>query len=171
MTPEPHPALRRWCAAFTLVETMLAVAIAGSVILILVSLIPGGMEQMERASSATAEARILQSVAGEFQMRAWQDILQLEAQEAAEEFHFDAQGARVSSDDAWRHFVVRARVAAAPSLPGAATASPALRQVTIWITDHPDSNRGFEQSGLHRRRHFILSQTDKSPGVSPGKQG
>jgi uncharacterized protein (TIGR02598 family) len=142
---------------------MLAVTVAGTIVLVLVGLIPSSLDQMADAAKVTAEARIVQAVTADYQMRPWQDILQQQEEQLARDLCFDAQGISVPADSPDRFFTARTFVGDAPKLPGAAETNDRLRQLLVRVTDHADADTGFKNPRLHRSHPTMIAQTDKQP--------
>jgi uncharacterized protein (TIGR02598 family) len=142
---------------------MLAVSVAATIILVVVGLIPTSLDQMAAAAKVTAEARIVQAVTADYQMRPWQDILQQQQQGSARDLCFDAQGVMVAADSPERIFTARTFVNDAARLPGAAEVNDRLRQLLVLVTDRPNPDVAFQEGGRHRKHPTMIAQTDKQP--------
>jgi uncharacterized protein (TIGR02598 family) len=154
---------QRITPGFSLVEAMLAVSVTATVILVLVGLIPSSLDQMAGAAKVTAEARIVQAVTADYQMRPWQDILEQQRQQVARDLCFDAQGIMVAASSPDRFFTARTFVNDAPKLPGALEVNDRLRQLVVLVTDRTDAEDAFKKPGLYRRHPTMIAQTDKQP--------
>jgi uncharacterized protein (TIGR02598 family) len=109
-------------AAFTLIESLLAISIAATVLLTLLALLPAGLDASREAVRCTAQARILAR-------------LRQQCVSAAPtgDFYFDALGRPLTSRTADAAFAVRVAPAAAGALPGDAT--PTMRSIRIILSD------------------------------------
>ena len=58
-------------AGFSLVEVAMATAIAALGIVVILGIIPGGLESIRKAGNTTAEARIVSQIIGEIQLSDW----------------------------------------------------------------------------------------------------
>lgn len=150
-------------SGFSLVEAVLAVSIAATIILVVVGLIPSSLDQMAEAAKITAEARIVQTVTADYQMRPWQDILQQQSEKRARDLCFDAQGVMVAPDSPERLFTARTFVNDAAELPGVAQTNDRLRQLLVLVTDHANADEAFTNVKNHRRHPTMIAQTDKQP--------
>jgi uncharacterized protein (TIGR02598 family) len=59
-------------AGFSLVEVAMATAIAALGIVVILGIIPGGLESIRKAGNTSAEARIVSQIIGEIQLSDWQ---------------------------------------------------------------------------------------------------
>jgi uncharacterized protein (TIGR02598 family) len=108
--------------AFTLVESLLAISIASTVLLTLLALLPAGLDASREAARCTAEARILDRLRQ-----------QCAAAALAGDFYFDALGRPLSSRSADAALAVRVAPAVAVALPGDGTTI--LRSIRITLSD------------------------------------
>jgi uncharacterized protein (TIGR02598 family) len=155
----PHHA----ATGFSLVEAMLAVSVTATIILVLVGLIPSSLDQMADAAKVTAEARIVQAVRADYQMRPWQDILTQQQEQRGLDMCFDSQGIMVEAKSPERFFTARTFVRNAAPLPGATEANDRLRQLLVLVTDHANAESAFENPRQHRKHPTVIAQTDKRP--------
>lgn len=109
-------------AAFTLIESLLAVSIAATVLLTLLALLPAGLDASREGARRTAEARILARLRQ-----------QCAAAALSGDFYFDALGRPLSSRTADAAFAARIATVAGVTLPGDSAAS--LRSISITLSD------------------------------------
>jgi uncharacterized protein (TIGR02598 family) len=142
MNAKPHAdRLSRYRAGFSLVEVVLAVGIAASTVMMLVSMLPTGMDQMRNSANQMATARILRWVAQDLQMRNFDEWA---SKSQTVEYKFDAGGDPVpgrDGNDLESIYTVRvlpdaATAASGVELPGDAS-NQYLRQVSVSISDRP----------------------------------
>ena len=148
-------------SGFSLIETTMALAIAGGATLSLVALIPSALEQVRCAASDTASARIVQFANAEYQMRPWGDILLQEANDTPATFYFDTQGAVVEPSDSNVAFGAQVAVIAPRSLPGAPDVNTRLRALKVTVTDHVHAPDPFQRGPGVKRYQLLIAQTDK----------
>lgn len=67
----PQRRKNRCFPAFSLAEVTLVIGITALTLLPLVSLLPFGLDTLRKSASKSAEARMLQSIASDYQMRTW----------------------------------------------------------------------------------------------------
>lgn len=158
----PRHSSRR-TGGFSLVETTIAVGIAATVLVALVGLVPVSLETLREAGNTTAEARIVQSVAADFRMRDWSEIIKQDMDDTPVDFYFDGQGARVSKGAAEAIFTARVNVTEAEPLPGAAGTNEGLRTLRITVTSSPRPDAAFLKPELCRHAQTLLAQTDYVP--------
>ncbi len=126
-----HPRAR---AAFSLVETVLALGIMGLAITALLGLLPHGIEMSRKAANAAAEARIIDTIVGRLSNV---PFASLPAQNNIE-MHFDDQGVEVdgTADLLESTFFARVLVPTGThglTLPGAAQSETTMRRIQIQI--------------------------------------
>lgn len=146
---------------FTLAETAIAVTIIATVMITLIGLIPVGLDQLRQASNTAADARILQAVAGDYQMRTWSEIVEQQTQGGASDFYFDGQGTRVPKGDKDIIFTTRTTVKNMENLPGAQDGNDCLRRIELLVTDKVDSEKAFMTPKLCRTFQTAIAQKDK----------
>lgn len=128
---------RRRSAAFTLVESVVAIGIVSFAMLSILGLIPVGLGTFRQAMSLTVETTIVQAVSGEL-MRA--DYTNL----ASTNICFDQEGNKVAESDKQRLYT--ARVLAPEALDaGDLVNSEAARKVPIQISSstHPETTNSY----------------------------
>lgn len=154
-----HRRFRR-CLAFSLVEVTLAVAVTATVAMTLLGLLPAGLDGMRQSANNAAHARILQTLAGQAQMTAWQEITS--AGYASRTYAFDYQGGELeTTESAEVTYLARAQVQTAPPLPGSTATNPRLRLLTIEIvTGTRPADFGTARCSSHTTQ---IAQMDDTP--------
>ena len=137
---------------FSLVETVMALGIMGLAITALLGLIPQGIEMSRKAGHASAQARIVDTIATRLGNMPFNSI---DAQNGLRMF-FDDQGVQVSGREASSGavYVVEVEVkglAAGVTLPGVAAPQPLLETVVVRIAATPDLNYKF--SAVNQRTY------------------
>lgn len=149
--------------AFSFVEVMLSVGIAATTLVLLLGLLPCGLDEMTRSASAAAEVRALQVIQTDYQMREWAEVLGQQSACTGELFRFDAQGFLVRGDDAEALFLTRVLVEDGPVLPGSAQKNSRLRTLVMQISSNLDEKKAFAGGGRYREQRTLLAQADKQP--------
>lgn len=128
---------RRRSAAFTLVESVVAIGIVSFAMLSILGLIPVGLGTFRQAMSLTVETAIVQSVSGEL-MRA--DYTNL----ASTNIYFDQEGNKVAESDKERLYVARVQTPEALDA-GDLVNADAARKVSIKISSstHPETTNSY----------------------------
>lgn len=117
---------RQRSAAFTLVESVVAIGIVSFAMMSILGLIPVGLGTFRQAMSLTVETSIVQSVSGEL-MRA--DYTNL----SSTNIYFDQEGNKVTESDQQRLYVARVLAPEALDATGLVS-SDAARKVSIQIS-------------------------------------
>jgi uncharacterized protein (TIGR02598 family) len=134
-------------AAFSLAESLVAMAIVSFVLLSIIGVMPSGMGALNDSQRRAAESRICQTMVADYEGRTWANL----ATQPQVITYFDDQGVATSNPDDPRGptksavFAVRATLIVNPEagqiamvskglLPGEGTASPFIRYVRIAIT-------------------------------------
>ncbi|CAN5432244.1 hypothetical protein BH23VER1_BH23VER1_03090 [soil metagenome] len=141
-------------SGFSLVEVVVAVAIASSVLVALIGLLSFGMVSMRDAEVTTVEAQLVEKIFSELQgQQEWGRL-------TGKTLYFDKQGMRLSgSSDADYAVKVNNDSGRQVSLPGS-PANPYLRYVTLQIGQRPGGNINFSAdptSGEYREYSTILA--------------
>lgn len=148
--------------AFSLVETVLALAVVAVSLLTLVGLMPGGLEDLRRSGASQAEARIIQSVMSGYQMNSWGSPGSSMAL-PDKDFYFDMRGMPVTRNHRDHAITARAVVDAVnPTLAGDATPSPHLRRLRIRITQALQAEDAFTNSRLHVERSVLVANLEQT---------
>ncbi|MDB6118182.1 MAG: Verru Chthon cassette protein [Verrucomicrobiaceae bacterium] len=132
-------------AAFSLVETVLALGIMGLAITALLGLLPHGIEMSRKAANAAAETRIVDTLLGQLNSVPFNSLDTLDKHE----FHFDDQGVAVdgTQEMAQSTYFVRLLVGSGTGgliLPGATQPEPWMRKIQIQIVQTPLLRFNFE---------------------------
>ncbi len=157
--------------AFTLAESLFALAIVSFTILSIIGIMPNGLTELRTAERRSAEARILQSLADEYQTLPFARLDQIRG----EVRYFDAAGAELTNNPGDAIYAARVefvRTETQRMLPGAGTASPYLRQLRVLITDRPHDPGalGSQERRTSRRREFVVTVADLAPDTDDGTQ-
>jgi uncharacterized protein (TIGR02598 family) len=141
--------------AFTLAETLFAMAILAFTVLVIVGLMPGGLSNLQAAERREAEARIYQALVSEYETKPWKE---LESFTRSDVQYFDSTGLPLPNftDDVAFSAMVE-RDAKLLKLPGQSE-SPFLLRLHIAISNRPrDSSTLFSTKRLVGvRRDFGL---------------
>ncbi|MFN0078458.1 MAG: Verru_Chthon cassette protein B [Prosthecobacter sp.] len=151
-------------AAFSLVEVMVAVGITAVGIVTLLGLLPSSLSNIRRAANDGVEARVMQAIMADYQMRDWPSILRQQESAAAEMTYFDLNGFPVKSADSEAFLLAQINVVDAPLLPGATVPNPRLRMLRVRTSrDVLAGAAAFDNKHTFRQTQAILPQMDKSP--------
>lgn len=158
-------------SAFSLVETVIAVAIVATVMVALLAMLPIGLDSLLEAKKTDIQARIMQSIISEVQMTGWKLDETFEA-DLRDKFptqvrFFDDEGNEVSgSSHPNRIYTARVRMdKKGPELPGDGThiqggaVNPFLRTIIIEITSLPQANSGFFDDPGNANRIKVMTST------------
>lgn len=151
---------RRTRRGFSLVEVVLAVGLAASTVMVLISMLPGGMDQMRESSNRMATVRILRWVAQDLQMR---DFDEWAHNSKTVQYKFDSGGDPVpgrGGDDLESIYTVEVTpaaqsVATGVELPGDVN-NGYLRQVTVSISDRAGSHPFSDPSKVWKRTITVV---------------
>ncbi len=172
MRASPHSyqfARRKGARAFTLIELVFSMAIASSVLVALLALIPLGSNTLREAMNNTVQSRILQGITSELQLTDWEldDSFrpQLTSLLGHQIRYYDDQGTELQSPGD-HVFTARVRLSTdGAELPGSEIHLPApqgrgmvpskknpfLRRLTLEITDIPGADLDFFDDPERRR--------------------
>lgn len=168
----PLRLLRLHPSAFTLAESLFAMAIVSFTILSIIGMMPGGLSELRAAERRAAEARILQALSSEYQVTATDDLARISPSIR----YFDVAGAELGSKTVDAVFAARAQAATNPKalkLPGEASPNPYVHHVRVLITERINDPAALEfTDGPHRgRREFTVVFTSMEPdnddGIAP----
>lgn len=134
-------------AAFSLIETVLALGIMGLAITALLGLLPHGIEMSRKAANVSAMSRIVDSVQSRLLMNSFAALKNL----ASTTLHFDDQGAILEDggDLTTTSYVVRVRPArgtALATIPGAAQNQETLLCFAVDIAATANTNFNFDDA-------------------------
>jgi uncharacterized protein (TIGR02598 family) len=141
--------MKRSRSAFTLIECVLALGIAATVLVALVGLLPAGLDATRTAALGSAEAAIIERLRQ-----------QIESGTPPGDFYFDAQGAPVSDGPADAVFAARVEASSALALPGETTG--AMRSTRILLSDRVSSDSFGDDRRLHAYR-LLLAAPEGAP--------
>lgn len=145
-------------SAFSLVETVLALAVMGLAVSVLLGLLPHGLDMARKAGVAAGDARITSDILAELSQVTWADVPAYDNRL----FYFNDQGVRQDRADSTTAYVARVQLPSNVLLPGATVSmSEALRRVVIQIAATPNSNYKFETPGATYSTYVsIISRTN-----------
>ncbi|MEM0895962.1 MAG: Verru_Chthon cassette protein B [Verrucomicrobiota bacterium] len=156
---------------FSLVETVIAVAIVATVMISLLAMLPVGLDSLSEAKKTDIQARIMQTIVSEVQMTGWKLNEGFEANLAtkfpSQVRYYDDEGNELETDD-HRLRIYTARVRMLPSgfqLPGEAAhiknlpVNPFLRTLLVEITSIPGVDTSFFDDPLNSGRFLVMTQT------------
>lgn len=142
----------------------MAVGITAVSIVTLLGLLPSSLSSIQRATNDGAEARVLQSIMADYQMRDWPSILRQQEAATAELMLFDIHGFPVKKGDADAFLIAQIHVVNAPMLPGATAPNPRLRMLRVRTSRNVSAGEAaFDEKHIFRQTQAILPQMDKSP--------
>ena len=176
MNISPASFRHRALEGFSLAEVSLVIGIAAITILPLLSLLPFGLNTMRESASRSAEARMLQTIASDYQMRAWVPsavgVSQRQIQLANTDYCFDEAGLPVTKNSFEHVYSARAIVTPGngPLLNGDGTGGPNryLRQLTIRITaDLTHATALDENSASAWERSLMIANLEQTGTLSP----
>lgn len=134
----------RSSAAFSLIETVLALGIMGLAVTALLGLLPHGIQMSKKAADNSAQSRIVDIVSSKLANMPFSDLLQQDNQR----LFFDDQGVQLPDQDAQSTiYVARVRVYGGNNsviLPGGAAAEPLVARVVVQVTNVPNMNFNFD---------------------------
>jgi len=173
MTPRPqdpnHPvnprqSRRRYPAtiraAFTLAEVTISVGIAATVMMTLLAIMPLGLDSLRSSASRMADARIIQAVAADYQMRDWSKVKP--SDEAPILMAFDDRGTGVNHGS--REHIYTAQIVLAddsPVLTGDTSGNPFLRRLRVRISERGDMADAFSIPAFYREHHVMVANIEK----------
>jgi len=147
---------------FSLIESVLAIAIVGSAVLTLVGLLPSGLDDLHKSSMKQAEARIIQTVVGDYQMRSWGSAgsnMGLKDRE----YYFDIRGSMVTKGTLEHSITAKTQMDPQnPSLPGDSTPAKHLRRIKILFSTQIQNPDAFTNADLHHERNIWIANVDQT---------
>ena len=146
---------RRVAAGFSLVETVLAMAVMSLAITVLLGLLPHGLEMSRKAGISAGEARVTGDVLAELSRVAWTDLQKYDGRM----FYFDDQGVRMENFSEPVSYVARAKVPTGLKLPGASEDADALRRVVVQVASTANRNFAFDENQAFSTYTSIISRT------------
>lgn len=157
------------CPAFTLAETLFAMAIVSFTLLTIIGLMPAALDELRQSERRAAEARILQSLAAEYELLPWSKLKNLGRRGP---FFYDETGlARRGMDESTRYLaeVSDSQITDADRrLPGEnGSPSPFLKQLRISITDRVQDTSALGSNasdGKKREFYLLIAMHDAEQG-------
>ena len=143
---------------FSLVEVVIAMAIAAVGIVSILGLLPHSLETIKKTGNLTSEARIVQKIAGEYNLGGWTEGADTRYQ------YFDDQGIEIERSDPGfqNRFVYVARLdvpalnVSLPSDGGTGQVQQNLRRVIVKIAAVPVLDFNFETAEANTYRTYTL---------------
>jgi len=152
-----HSGAIRLGRGFSLVETVLAMAVMSLAVTVLLGLLPQGLEMARKAGISAGESRVTTEVLGELSQVDWTSLAGYDGKK----FYFDDQGVRLDgASDAQISFVARVNLPEPLNLPGSSAASSDLRRVVIDIASTPDPGYQFDVDQTFSTYTSILSHAN-----------
>lgn len=161
--PAPHSRSERrapHAAGFTLAEVTISVGIAATVMMALLAIMPLGLDSLRSSASRMADARIIQAVAADYQMRDWSKVKP--SDETPILMAFDDRGTEVNHGS--REHIYTAQIVLAdesPVLSGDTSGNPFLRRLRIRVTDRGDMDDAFSIPAFYREHHVMVANIEK----------
>lgn len=144
--------LKKVAAGFSLVETVLALAVMGLSLTVLLGLLPHGLEMSRKAGVAAGESRVVTDLIAELSQSDWANLNAYNNQR----FQYDDQGVRVSSQTGGAGaggskeataFVALVEMPVGANIPGSAITPSNLKRVVIKIASTQRDNYDFTDDG------------------------
>lgn len=152
-----RPALLRPKRGFSLVETVLAMAVMSLAVTVLLGLLPHGLEMSRKAGVSAGEARITTEILGELSQVDWTALATYDNKK----FYFDDQGVRLSESAGLEiAYVARVQLPVPMNLPGASVPSDNLRRVVLDIASTPNTKFEFKDGQTFATYTSILCRTN-----------
>ena len=159
---KPHPPHAPALAAFSLVESVIAIALAVTAVLTIIGLLPVGLGSLRSATATQAQARIMQTVAADFQMKGW-GAASAAMTLPSKTFYFDIRGAEVEAASEDRIFTAQAEVLdPSPAMPGEAAPSAYLKSLRVRITSEADAEAALKDPKRFRERGVIVANLEET---------
>jgi uncharacterized protein (TIGR02598 family) len=138
-------AAQRARVGFSLVETVLAMAVMSMAITALLGLLPHGLEMSRKAGNAAGEVRIASDIIAELSQARWDDLRSYNGRK----YEFNDQGIRNEGGRANSlvSYVARVKLEGEARIPGSSSAIMDLRRVVIEIASTTRSNFDFDAKG------------------------
>ncbi len=141
-------------------EVALAVGITVTVCITLMGLIPQSMDAMHKSALVSADARVVQSITSDYQMRDWATVV---AQGATnQDAYYDYHGLPTTKGALDVSFTARTQVLAAPALPGSTATNTRIMTVFIQIVNGGDT-KFFDIPTRVRTYRTVVAQMDQKP--------
>ena len=146
-------------------------AIVSFALLTIIGIMPSALDELRQSERRAAEARILQSLAAEYELLPWQEIKNFGRRGP---FYFDEAGLqRLNIDETTRYqaqIEVPTGRLAELTLPGETNPSPYLKQLRISITDRIQDAGALGSDidqGKRREYYLVVAMHDADQGEVP----
>lgn len=127
--------------AFSLVETVLAMAVMGLAVTVLLGLLPHGLEMSRKAGISAGESRVTGDIIAELSQQEWATLPTYDKQK----FFFDDQGVRITDENGSIAYVAETVLPVPAQLPGAPVVSNDIKRVLIHVA--ASARREFDFTG------------------------
>jgi uncharacterized protein (TIGR02598 family) len=152
-----QPVAIRRGRGFSLVETVLAMAVMSLAVTVLLGLLPHGLEMSRKAGVSAGEARVTTEILGELSQVDWNSLATYDNKR----FYFDDQGVRLSENAGLEiAYVAEVQLPVPINLPGASVPSDNLRRVVLDIASTPNTKFEFKDGQTFSTYTSILCRTD-----------
>ena len=158
--------------AFTLAETLFAMAIVSFTLLAIIGIIPSSLSELNDAERRAAEARILQSITNEYELKSWDDLTNSASQNV---LYFSGTGILQTSlnDQTQYAALVEPMRGESPQgqpgqvlLPGEGNAGDYLRCLRVAITNRPHDSLAFANDNKgNRHRNYAVVIANREPDL------
>lgn len=137
---------RQLSKGFSLVETVLAMAVMGLAVTVLLGLLPHGMEMSRKAGVSAGESRVTTDILAELSQQDWASLAGYDGQT----FYFDDQGIRIrEGDDELVSYVAQVRMPVPVQLPGSPVNSDDIKRVIINVAATPKRDFSFRDNAVY----------------------
>lgn len=153
---------RLWLGGFTIIEATIAVGITAVVIVSVLGLVPSGLESLHQSALLSADARLIQATAANYQMMDWPTVVAQQTAKQNVDSYFDYQGMVVAKGSKDTTFLARTQVLDAPLLPGSTATNSRMKVVLIQVVTGNDVML-FAKPSLVRSYRTVVAQMDNTP--------
>lgn len=148
---------------FTIIETMLALAIVVTSVLTVVALLPSGLEDLRLSSMKQAEARIIQTFVADYEMKSWGKAgANMTLPDST--LYFDIRGTLLPKAGGMDHAITAKATmqTTMPTLAGDQSPSKHLRKLEIRITNFVNNANGLLDPKLYDVRTAWVANFDET---------
>ena len=148
---------------FTLVETVLALAIVAGAVLSIVALLPVGLEDLRKSYMKQAEARIIQTFIADYEMKTWGKA-GADMTLKDKTLYFDSRGTVLPKAGVMEHTITAKATMLKewPKLPGDPTSSKHVRRLDVRITESVNNPNAFTDPKLYSQRSAWVANFDQT---------
>ena len=120
-------------------ETVLAMAVMGLAVTVLLGLLPHGLEMSRKAGVSAGESRVTNDILAELSQQDWTDLNRYDGRR----FYFDDQGIRLEGGSSLASYVAKVELPEPATLPGSPIASKDIKRVVIHVAATPKRDFAF----------------------------